>query len=463
MERLHASGQTGAIKEIWNATKILVSQRGELFETAEALGVIGSSLWHEMGDVSKHKNFERFKKISNQKDFKKALIGIAALPLRTISKVGQVEQDLTQFREDILRMAVYLHSLKKIKAGQQLRHWAGKLSDVNEIAKTHPERAAAKMSRETLIDYGSFTPFENDVLRNGLMPFYSFFKRNATFWPTAIYNASKEGKGGKVGKIAATKAGFAMGKWLIRVLGMYAIAYLWNHRDEEAIEQEETMSFWERSRPHLNIADKTIWGQTALSDYMEWFDMDAVASVMWRQEAGFLTMEEAALEVAKKMAQAPVNRIAQAFNPFIKAPFTAVSGMSLWPSIFEPYFVASPASKRSLERAILDILGADANKFYQAARTEIRKKQGKGPHRDDRAFSDTLYAYFAGWWMRPIDPEKLAEQIKKTKEWSSLKSKSKTTGRKKGEAKKGKEADWQEAQIRGKVFETDNDDGILRL
>lgn len=428
-----------AIKKIPEGIKLLITKKGKLYEQMKKYGVAGSSLWHEMNDVKKVREFERFKNISKQKTFKSAVKAVFGAPIKLVSRTGQLEQDLTQFREDILRAAVYLYNLEKLEAGKPVRHWAGRIADIEAIAKDSIPRAAAKISRETLIDYGSFTPFENDVFRNGLLPFYSFFKRNFTFWPRAIRSAAKEGAAGKPVVAGATIAGFSIAKWLVRVMWAYAIAYLWNHRDDEAEKKEGALAFWLRAQPHINIGKLTVWGQTALNDFMEWIDFESLAGVNWRREAGFLSNKEAGIEAARIIAQGPVNKVYQALNPFIKGVQTAITGQVTWPSVFEPYFVATPASRKSVERAIVGILGTDANRFYQSA---------KG----DRAFEDTLYAYFAAWWGKPTDPVTLAEQIQKTKEWSTLKRKSKTTGRKKGQAKKGKEAGWQEAQIRGKAL-----------
>ncbi|HUV71659.1 MAG TPA: hypothetical protein VMW25_01485, partial [Clostridia bacterium] len=437
-ERLNTSGQTAAIKDIPEAVKVLITKNTPEYELMEKYGVVNSVLWHEMNDVSKVKDFERFKEKTTQRNFRQATLRAFTTPLRLASKIGNIEQSLTQFREDILRAAVFLNNYKKLQGGEKVRHWAGKIADIEEIAKTDKARAAAKISRETLGDYGLFTPFETDVLRQGFLPFYSWLKINTVFWPRVITNAAKEGTANKPIAIAATKLGINVSKWLISALWIYLAAHLWNHRDDKAKKKEESLPIWLRTMPHVNIGEKTIWGQTALSDFAEWADMENLASVYWRMDAGFLSKEEAALEASKIIAKAPVNKVYQALSPYLKAPITIISGQTTYPSVFEPTFVAKPASTKSLERAILDILGTDAKKFYQTA---------KG----DRKFEDTLYAYFAGWWIRPTSPEELIEEIKQTKEWSSLKGKSQTTGRRKGEAKKGKERQWQETKIREKA------------
>ena len=437
-ERLNASGQNGAIKSIPRAVRLLISKEGEYYDLMKKYGVIGSTLWHEMNDVSTIKEFERFKDYSKNKTLRQAAAKAFMLPLKTVSKIGSIEQNLTQLREDILRAAVFIDNYEKLQAGKPVRHWAGKAADIEEIAKTDKARAAAKISRETLGDYGNFTPFEEDVLRQGLMPFYSWMKINTVFWPRVLINAAKEGAAGRSFGAAATVAGINVAKWLVRALWVYAAAYLWNHRDEEAREKEESLPHWLRAMPHINVGDTTIWGQTALSDFAEWADYESLAGIAWRYDAGYLSRKEAAMEAAKVIGQAPVNKLYQSLNPYLKAPVTAISGMETYPSVFEPYFAASPASSESLKRAVLDLMGTDAKKFYQSAT-------------GDRKFEDTLYAYFAGWWGKPTDPDTLADEILKTKEWSSLKRSSPTTGRKAGQAKAGKEREWQEAQMRAEA------------
>jgi hypothetical protein len=466
-ERLNASGQTSRIMYIPQALKSLITKQGEYYDLMKQFGVAGSSLWHEMNDVSKLPEFERFKKMSNQKDFKRAMAKLFTLPLRTVSKVGSIEQSLTQLREDVLRAAVFIGNYEDLKTGKPVRHWAGSIADIEAIAKEDPARAAAKISRETLGDYGAFTSFENDVLRQGVLPFYSWMKINGLFWPRILLNAAKEGKGSGVAKILTGKVGFNIAKWLIRVLWAYAAAYLWNHKDGKAIKKEESLPFWLRAIPHVNIDNTTIWGQTALSDFTEWFGMDELAGIMWRHEAGFMNLEQATMEAAKVMAQAPVNKVYQALNPFLKAPITVIAGQSTYPNIFNPHYVAKPASLGSAEVAMLDIMGGDAKKFY---RTAIADKKG-----NRRALDETLNAYFVGWFARQTDPDTFIEDVKKTLEKTSYKetvtghkagdlypdgrsykgnNKYKTTveAHKKGDPHKDDIERWQEAKIRQRAL-----------
>ena len=127
----------------------------------------------------------------------------------------------------------------------------------------------------------------------------------------------------------------------------------------------------------------------------------------------------------------------QSLNPITspKAALKAIGGIETFPDVFNPRLVAKPGSRKAVTDALLNIMGSDAKKFFQSAT-------------GDRKIEDTLYAYFAGWWAKPISPEKMIDDLKRTKAWVSLKSPSKTTGRPAGGAKKGREAEHQEFLIR---------------
>ncbi|KKN12615.1 hypothetical protein LCGC14_1014680, partial [marine sediment metagenome] len=330
-ERFWTSGQEHAIKYIPKAVKTLILKEGEEYELMKQHGVISSSLWHEMNDVSKIREFERFKVFSKPKTFKAATKKTLMAPLTVISRIGSAAQNLTQFREDILRAATFMANYDKLKEAKKVRHWAGKIADIDAIANIDKGRAAAKISRETLGDYGKFTPFENDVLRQGLMPFYSWFKINTLFWPHVVLEAAKEGGTGTAIARSIPRVGLNVARWLVRALFVYGGMYWWNHRDEEAEDKEASLPYWQRSLPHLNIGDYTLWGQTALSDFTEWTDMSRLSGIMWRRDAGFITWKEAGLEASRVIAEAPVNKVYQALSPFIKAPITAISGLETYP------------------------------------------------------------------------------------------------------------------------------------
>ncbi len=449
-ERLNAAGRTHAFVRTGEAIKILWNKEGEIYDRARELGVIGTSLWHEMGTAHRQRIFERFKKVKNMSMFK-----MATAPLRktvdVVSAVGQAEQDMTQAREDILRLAVFLDALddvdnfaagKPTRYGPNIRHWAGWNQDVEAIAKTDRFRAAAKVSRETMVDYGDFTPWENDVLRQGLVPFWSFMKKNVQFWPHAIKEAAKEGGAGRPLAIAGTKAGWNLGKWAVRALGIYGVAYLWNHRDDEADKKDDALPPWLRTRPHLNVGGGTLWEQTALSDFTEWFNVDDIAGDLQRFESGYITFEELMKATALNTAKGPVNKIAQGLSPFLKAPVT-VLGHKTFPDVFKPRQFAQAWSSKALKEAALEVIGTDVKRF-------IRTQSG------DVTVKEALAYYLYGSMYRDTSPEELEKQIRRSLEFTTLKKKSPTTGRFPGQAKSGRERQHEILKARLKAVQGAN-------
>jgi hypothetical protein len=443
-ERLHASGRSHAYLRSLEAIKILFKKEGELFDMARRHGVVGTSLWHEMGTAHRQKIFERFEKVKSMSGLRRATQPLRYL-LRKVSSVGSVLQDMTQFREDILRMGVFLDALEDVdnfragkptRYGKRIRHWAGTQDDIEAIAKEDRWRAAAQLSRETLIDYGDFTPWENDKLRQGLMPFYSFMKKNAQFWPHAMKEAAREGGKGKGAAVAGTLVGWNLGKWAVRIMFLYALAWLWNHRDREAADKDKSIAPWLRARPHLNVGDGTLWGQTALSDLTEWFNLDDIAGDLQRFDAGYITFNDLLKTIAVDAAKGPVNKLYQGLNPFMKAPVTAL-GYKTFPDVLEPRQFAKAWSSKAVKAAVLEPLGTDVKRFIQA-------------HDGDVTVEEALSYYFVGSMYRDTSPEELLKSIEKGLEYTTLKNKSLATGRIRGQARSGKEAEHEILKARGK-------------
>lgn len=451
-ERVNGAGRTRAFLRVPEAVKRLINHSSpdahpEAFEMGLRYGAFGSTLWHEMGSAHKLQEFERFEKVANRSSMDKA-VRAALWPARKVSQAGQVVQDLTQGREDILRMAVYLDVLDEVDAhletGKPIRHWLGSVEDIHALAKVDKYRAAAQIARETLGDYGKFTPWENDVLRNGIAPFYSWLKINTYFWPKAMHGAVAEalakgdargalGGAGTVAMHGGTVAAMSLGKWALRIGTPYAVLHLWNngYGDEEEGEErrkvEEALPWWLKTRPHIVLKDGVIYEPSALSDFLEWFDLEEVAPELRRWERGQITYDELLLNVAKIEARAPVNRIVQTLSPFLKAPMN-LAGMKTFPDVFEPRLFAQAFSSKAVEETVLNVLGADVKRFVDV---------GKGK----RTLRDVLAYYFSGSAWRPLTAEKLEEEIRRSLKYTMLKSRAKSTGRWPGQAKKGREAE----------------------
>ncbi len=449
-ESVGAAGQLPAFKKLGDSFKMLSmstspKEHPDAFEKGREYGVFASSLRHEMGEVRKLDEFQRFADVHDLSSWKQALGFLKWGP----SKLGQSLQDVTQFREDLLRGAVYLKVLDDIKAGRPLRHWAGRvggIGDIRELAKIDPYLAAARVSRETLGDYGAFTPWENDTLRQGLAPFYSWLKINTMRWPRIAANAyfegreqkalpSGSGKAAAAAGVAAAHGAARVAGIAVRVLAPYAALMLWNNRDEEARKRETAViaaNPWLKSRPHITLENGVIYTPSALSDFLEWFDLEMFAADLQRYDKGTITFGELLVSTAKTQAAAPINRISQSLTPFLKAGARFAFGVSTFPRATRPRFYYDAWTQKAFAAAVLDTLGSDTRKFLEV-------KQGK------RTLDEVLAYYFSGSAYRPMNAADLEERLLKTLFYSTLKSASSVTGRSAGQSKKGREEDYERA------------------
>ena len=461
-EGVNSAGQTKAFTYLPKSIEMLTTQESpkahpEAYERGREYGVFSSSLRHEMGEVRKLEEFQRFADVRDLSGWKQAVEFLKWGP----SKLGQSLQDITQFREDTLRVAVYLKVLDDIKAGRKLRHWSGRMGgigDIIELAKIDPYMAAARVSRETLGDYGSFTPWENDYLRQGLMPFYSFKEINTKRWVRIPANAFLEGleEGGpQAGTAKGVAAGMAHGATRVanmatRTLAAYGLLMLWNNRDEEARKREAAViaaNPWLKGKPHLTLDSGVVYTPSALTDFLEWFDLEMLAADMKRYEKGNITFNELLMQGMLHQAAAPINQIANTIGPFLKAGTRFAFGVSTFPRVTEPRFFYDAWTKKAFADAVLNMLGADTRRFLEV-------KQGK------RTLNEVLAYYFSGSAYRPMNARDLEEKLLKTLLYSTLKSKSQVTGRGPGEAKKGYEDDYERALEGLKALGLSNKDAL---
>ncbi len=437
-ERVNAAGKTGAFLRVPDAAVFLFKKQGIDYEKGLEFGAFGSSLWHEMGDATELQQFKKFKDVTSKSSFKKAL-KVLKLPFRAVSVGGQALQDATQAREDVLRVAVYLDALdsvdKFLADGTSIRHWAGKNTDIEVLAKIDKHRAATRMSRETLGDYGDFTPWENDVLRNGVVPFYSWMKINVKFWPQVLLNSAKEEGFKAAGKSAAIRAGrvgYGVGKFAVRIGTAYAMLAAWNNSDEDKRKKEKALPSFQRFKPHVILKDGIVSSPSALSDFLEWFDLESIAPLLRRWENGHISFDELLLQAALTEVKAPVNRVFMALNPFLKTPITLL-GARTFPDVFESRPFAKAFSKKAVARAFLDLLGSDVKRFVDV---------GKGK----RTLQDVLAYYFSGSSYRRLSEDDLLKQIRRGLEFTTIKRRTDT--RQPGDPRKGREGEAQELQAR---------------
>jgi hypothetical protein len=438
-EGLWAAHGARPFKKVPQAFKMLIQEGSpekfpQAFENARKYGVIETTMQYEFGELARLDDFKGFEDLRDASDLKKAVDLLLGSPGATYKGL----QRLTQFREDILRYAIYLDALEQHKKGK-FSHKAGRLGgaeDIKELHKKDPYMAAAKVSRETLGDYGAFTNFENHALRQGLMPFYSWLKINTLRYPRIVGNTWREAKTAEEGLKDTAKAGVAVGSLLLRLLGPYAALVAWNQRDDEARKREKALIAsqpWLAGLPHLTLDGGVIYMPSSMSDFIEWFAIEDLVPLMRKYERGEITFGEMVGRATLEQTKQPVNRVYQAVNPFMKSGIRVGTGAKTFPDLFEPRQMYDAWTSPAIMEAFLDALGPDVKKAAQVAGGKLTVK-------------DALSYYFSGASWRPLDEEQLIDRLLTSFAYSALKGQSKTTGRGKFEAKKGREEDWRRAK-----------------
>lgn len=274
----------------------------------------------EVGRVKKLEEFARF--------MNRPALRAAARPLHTIS--GYLRR-VSQVREDWLRLATFYRNLDAIRDGTKLHYGISRKDWVDAI--TDPVDRAAKISRETLGDYGGATAAENR-LRNGAIPFYMWMKINSSFWPLLVMRQGAHAFARGAPISAARTAAWT----LSRVSMVYAMAWTWNNLVHP--EQEADLPEMIRNRLHFNTGSKDAQGRwvtateyTALDDFLQTLGLDGASTDLRQFFHGQLTLPELLQRTGVSVAKGPAEAVANRFGPELTLPF-ALGGKSTYPSIF---------------------------------------------------------------------------------------------------------------------------------
>lgn len=291
-------------------------------KSARDLGVIDATL--TASDIPDIKELEIFKRFNTSKANATRL---AAGWFNTMKK-------FSSFRESIARYAAFLAYRDALQKGT-LAHYAGARKEIVDAVKQDlgVDAAAAHLSRNLLGDYGDMTVM-GDYLRQNVMPFYAWQEVNFKRWPMMAYNAATYGARKFKGNPAAATGASAA------AIGMIALPYLlmqvWNRLRYP--DEEEDLSDSERASPHI------IWGRNsdgsirilrntgALGDFLENFGVETALARLDELQAGQMTPQEVAVEMAKGAAAKQINQI----RPDIKGAGEAIAGKSLYPDPFNP-------------------------------------------------------------------------------------------------------------------------------
>jgi N12 class adenine-specific DNA methylase len=254
---------------------------------------------------------------------------------QTVGRYWNGVRAFTNTRENVLRLAAYRHFRAELVAGRRL-YGASKRHEVDAIRD--PGERAAKLAAELIGDYGAISQ-SGQWLRKHLIPFYSWLEINAPRYVRVLRNAAHEGRAGgaaaRLAPAAVARASLGVAGAAVRINAFLLLAALynaWRFPDEEEELRREGRS------AHIILgrtADgkiRTLRFEGAWADALEWAALGDYPADVRDLIAGSATLADKAAEAVK----APVERIAQAWEPMSKTLFELGTGRTLFPRMFAP-------------------------------------------------------------------------------------------------------------------------------
>lgn len=285
----------------------------------------------ELGDI---KQLRLFRKFYEEKG------GIEKIPEKAWKKYWKTARLTTDFREAVLRYANYLDYLEQMKKNPtgKPKNFGASLPDEVMGLKDVKDRAF-RLSNELLGAYDEISVF-GQALRNHIYPFWSWKELNFRRYVRFFKNAARDNKaaisiGKKLAKTSPLVA-LKIGRFMLKATAFWTLLQVWNNvffPDEEAELPKEV-----KGRAHIIFGrDKNGKVQYfsrigALSDFLEWFGLDAAPHLV----SSWLSGKKSMRDIAKEMAQAPVNQMVQGLSPLIKTPMELATRRALFPDTFNP-------------------------------------------------------------------------------------------------------------------------------
>jgi hypothetical protein len=320
-----------AVKELYQTHKTSRAPEGDLADWVQRGGQQGLLQAQEMGQLDQLAAFIR---LSEKKPGLKT--SITGLP----RKYWEGARLSTDFREGILRYAAYKDYLKQVMSNPEgkPKNFGASIPEEVMAIKDLKDRAY-KLSNELLGAYDQISETGRG-LREGVYPFWSWVEVNFGRNIRLMKNAAREGNvGGTLTRkiaVGAPKTVYSGAKLALKASAMWTMLQVYNNLrfpDEERDLPPEV-----RSRPHIifgRSSDGTIKYLSrlgAVSDFLEWFGLDAPQ----QKVTDFLNGRVTAKDLAKEAVQKPVNKMAQGLNPIWKIGTELATGKTLYPNVFEP-------------------------------------------------------------------------------------------------------------------------------
>jgi hypothetical protein len=226
----------------------------------------------------------------------------------------QGAKDVTNFRENIFRLAAFRYFKDRINSGDPHVYGASNPAEIDDIKNV--TQKAAKLSRELLGDYGRIS-HSGQYVRKYLMPFYSWVEINAPRYVRLMRNVKHEGVGSAAGVAAsltwkasimgAKMAGFAV------LVSLFNGAFFSDEEDELTEKQKRKMHLILGRREDGSIRYLPI--TDAFTDALSWFGADDITADYNDIITGKTTVSDKLVEMGK----APFIKAMSGSIPFKKA------------------------------------------------------------------------------------------------------------------------------------------------
>ena len=282
------------------------------------------------------------------KDFKNFYDQKGNLNPHLLRKYWQAAQAVTNFREQIGRVAAYLYYKEQWDKGNKI-YGVSRRSHIDALL-TNEDRAY-RLSNELLGAYDEVSVFVKWLRKYGI-PFASFPYVNITRNFQGIYNTftHSEGYNQYYGKVLAAIVGRKLASVAIRspfiayraarlAMKLATFAAMFRLFDYLAFwDEEEELPLDVRRKPHLTLGrnpDGTvryISNLGVLGDFLEWSGLDDTERYIDDFRNGRMTIAD----IVKDMLLSPTKKLANGTSPYIKLPVELISKRTYFPDWTRP-------------------------------------------------------------------------------------------------------------------------------
>lgn len=326
-----------AFKELYDVYVDGKPMSPELQDWFDRGGFEGTLQAQEMGEINKLKMFLKLQEKKGK---------IENIPLKLWQGYWKKARMATDFREAILRYAAYIYANEDMnlsKDGLPKSYWASNPAEIKAL--NNIKDRAYWLSNDLLGAYDRVSVFGQALREHGI-PFWSWKEVNMRRYKWLLQNAIQDHRAMELLGRKAIGVGIRspiiaarVGRFVLQATAFTAFLQVWNHTAFPEEEKELPKSVQEK--PHIIFGrmengDILYFSRLgALSDLLEWFNLDMAPKYTRKWLNGEMTIAE----IATEMAKAPVNVLVQGAVPLTKMAGELITRRSLFPDVFEPRVV----------------------------------------------------------------------------------------------------------------------------